>query len=56
VTGKVLLSPLASTSRTTVKATTLLTGFKNPVAVMLTPSGALLVGDWTSGKIYRISA
>ena len=33
-----------------------LTGFKNPEPVSLTPDGALLVGDWGSGKIYSISA
>jgi hypothetical protein len=27
----------------------------NPVPVMLDGSGALFVGDWTTGKIYRIA-
>jgi hypothetical protein len=31
------------------------TGLKNPVPVLLTPGGALLVGDWTTGTIYRIT-
>jgi glucose/arabinose dehydrogenase len=33
-----------------------LTGIKNPVPVLLSPDGALLVGDWATGAIYRISA
>lgn len=37
-------------------ATTLLSGIKNPVAVMLTSNGALLVGDWTTGTISRVVA
>ncbi len=34
---------------------TLLTGFENPVPVILDPDGALLVGDWTTGTVYRIT-
>jgi glucose/arabinose dehydrogenase len=36
-------------------ATPLLTGFTNPLALALSPDGALLVGDWGSGKVYRIA-
>jgi glucose/arabinose dehydrogenase len=36
-------------------ATRFLTGLQNPVAVALSPDGALLVGDWTSGTIYWIA-
>jgi len=36
-------------------ATAFLTGVQNPVAVILTKSGSLLVGDWTSGTIYELS-
>jgi glucose/arabinose dehydrogenase len=36
-------------------ATPLLTGFTNPLALALSADGALLVGDWASGKIYRIA-
>jgi glucose/arabinose dehydrogenase len=36
--------------------TPLLTGVKNPLAVTLAPDGALLVGDWASGTIYRLAA
>lgn len=32
-----------------------LTGVQNPVAVTLTPSGALLVGDWATGTIYEVT-
>jgi glucose/arabinose dehydrogenase len=35
---------------------TLLRGVRNPLALTLTPDGALLLGDWTTGTIYRISA
>jgi glucose/arabinose dehydrogenase len=36
--------------------TPLLTGVKNPLAVTLAPDGSLLVGDWASGTIYRLTA
>jgi glucose/arabinose dehydrogenase len=39
----------------TTTATPLLTGFINPLALALSSDGALLVGDWASGKIYRIA-
>ena len=32
-----------------------LTGVRNPVPVQLTSDGALLVGDWATGAVYRIS-
>jgi glucose/arabinose dehydrogenase len=35
--------------------TTFLTGLKNPVAVNMTADGALLVGNWTTGTMYRIA-
>jgi glucose/arabinose dehydrogenase len=57
VTGQVRLVRLTTTAHgyqgTT---TTLLTGFRNPVPVLLDAHGALFVGDWTSGKVYRITA
>ena len=57
VTGKVQLVRLTTTSGGyTGKTSALLTGFKNPVPVLLDGSGALFVGDWTTGKIYRIAA
>jgi glucose/arabinose dehydrogenase len=54
-TGKVQRVSLSSdgtTHRGTVEP--FLTGLKNPVAVLLAPDGALFVGDWTTGTIYRI--
>jgi glucose/arabinose dehydrogenase len=38
------------------KATPLLTGIANPVAMTVTPLDSLLVGNWTTGVIYEISA
>ena len=38
------------------RTTTLLTGLKNPTAVATGARGALYVGDWTTGKIYRVTA
>jgi glucose/arabinose dehydrogenase len=32
-----------------------LTGVPNPLALALAPDRSLLVGDWASGKIYRVS-
>jgi glucose/arabinose dehydrogenase len=32
-----------------------LTGLQQPVPVILTPDGALLVGDWGTGTVYRIA-
>lgn len=32
-----------------------LTGLKNPVPVAVGPDGALFVGDWTSGIVYRVA-
>ena len=37
-------------------ASPLLTGIKNPVALLLTPAGQLLAGDWTTGTIYEVAA
>jgi glucose/arabinose dehydrogenase len=55
--GKVLRVPLTQVGTTfTGTATPFLTGIANPLPVITTPGGAVLVGDWSSGKIYRISA
>jgi hypothetical protein len=32
-----------------------LTGFTNPLPILTTTSGALLVGDWGTGRIYEIT-
>jgi glucose/arabinose dehydrogenase len=56
VTGKVQLVRLTrSDPGYTGKVATSLTGFANPVPVLLDPHGALFVGDWTTGRIYRIT-
>jgi glucose/arabinose dehydrogenase len=56
-TGGVLAVPLVkSGSAYSGTATPLITGIANPVAVTPAPDGALLVGDWTSGTVYRIAA
>jgi glucose/arabinose dehydrogenase len=56
VTGKVQWVRLtASNGSYTGKATAFLSGFENPVPVMLDRQGALFVGDWTSGRLYRIT-
>jgi glucose/arabinose dehydrogenase len=57
VTGKVRWVRLTATGDGySGTSTSFLSGFENPVPVLLDHRGALLVGDWTSGKIYRISA
>ncbi len=37
------------------KAEPFLTGFKSPEPVLMRADGPLLVGDWTSGKVYAIA-
>jgi hypothetical protein len=32
-----------------------LTGLRNPFGVVLGPDGALYVGDWTAGTVFRVS-
>jgi glucose/arabinose dehydrogenase len=55
-TGKVVRVSLARHgSSYTAKVEPFLTGVKNPVAVALGPDGALYVGDWSSGVIYRVT-
>jgi len=50
-TGKVLRVPLDGSSH---RASVFLTGFKNPLAATVF-GGGLLVGDWTTGRIYAIA-
>ena len=55
-TGKVQAVALkASGSTSTGTVTPFLAGLQNPVPVVRAPDGALLVGDWTRGIVYRIS-
>lgn len=37
------------------KVAPLIMGIANPVAVLLGPDGAVYIGDWTAGAIYRIT-
>jgi hypothetical protein len=37
------------------RARLLLAGFANPLPVEVAPDGALLVGDWKRGVVYRIA-
>jgi glucose/arabinose dehydrogenase len=37
------------------RAMPLLTGFANPLPLAVAPGGALLVGDWKRGTVYRIA-
>jgi glucose/arabinose dehydrogenase len=53
--GKVLGVPLTAQGTRAGKPTTVLTGFKSPLPLLLTAGKALFVGDWTTGRIYRIS-
>jgi glucose/arabinose dehydrogenase len=55
-TGKVAQVALTKTGSTYAgKASTFLTGVKNPEPLVLASDGALFVGDWTTGTIYRIA-
>jgi glucose/arabinose dehydrogenase len=54
-TGKVLRVGLAKIGSTYTGSTSpFLTGLTNPVPLLLAPEGALLVGDWGTGTVYRI--
>lgn len=45
----------SSGSNYKASVTPFLTGMANPLAIALAPDGSLLVGDWATGTIYRIS-
>ena len=54
--GKVLRVPLtAGGERARGGAVPFLTGLKSPLPLAVAADGALLVGDWTTGRIYRIT-
>jgi glucose/arabinose dehydrogenase len=60
-TGYVLAVPLDGTTPATaasasIEAAPLLSGFENPVAVAVALDGSLLVGDWSTGVVYRVAA
>jgi glucose/arabinose dehydrogenase len=45
-----------SGSSYTGTVSTFLTGIRNPLAIVRSSDGSLLVGDWSTGVIYRIAA
>jgi glucose/arabinose dehydrogenase len=54
--GKVQRVPLGHAgSTTTATPAPFLTGVAKPVAVTIGPDGAVYVGDWSSGTIYRVA-
>jgi glucose/arabinose dehydrogenase len=55
--GSVMRVPLrsAGSGYASTRVAPLLTGFENPLPLAVTPDGALLVGDWTRGVVYRIA-
>ena len=55
--GKVLrVTLMKHGSRYTGTRAPFLTGFKSPLPLLTTRDHALLVGDWATGKVYRIAA
>ncbi|HEX7471603.1 MAG TPA: hypothetical protein VF323_00855 [Candidatus Limnocylindrales bacterium] len=50
---RVALRQVGSTAVGTV--TPFITGLKSPMPVLLAPDGALFVGDWATGIVYRIT-
>ena len=56
-TGRVRSVALASSAAAGAgRLTTLLSGIHNPLALAVAANGSLLVGDWSTGTIYRITA
>ena len=55
--GSLLRAPLRASGSgyASTEAAVLLSGFENPLPLAVAPDGALLVGDWGSGTIYRIA-
>ena len=55
--GSVLRVPLRRDGQgyASARAAALITGFENPLPLAVAPDGALLVGDWTRGIVYRIA-
>ena len=54
--GKVQRVALTTTGgRLTGTVTPFLTGLKNPLTVAVDADGAVLVGDWKTGVLYRIA-
>jgi glucose/arabinose dehydrogenase len=53
--GKVLRVPLEAQGERAGAAVPFLTGLANPLPVAVAPDGAVLVGDWTTGVVYRVT-
>ena len=53
--GKVLRVPLAAQGERAGAAVPFLTGLVHPLPVAVAPGGVVLVGDWTTGVVYRIA-
>ena len=55
--GQALVQVPLDASDPTAPATAapFLTGFENPMAVVVGPDGALYAGDWSTGAIYRVA-
>jgi glucose/arabinose dehydrogenase len=54
--GKVMRVALSKSGGTyTGEVSTFLTGIQSPVAVAVSPTGDVIVGDWATGVVYRIS-
>ena len=53
-TAVVLRVALDAKGAATGDPTPFLTGLEHPVALTLAADGALLVGDWGTGRVYRI--
>jgi glucose/arabinose dehydrogenase len=55
--SRVMRVPLAKGAATSASAAEpLLTGVRNPLAVATARDGALFVGDWGTGRIYRVTS
>jgi glucose/arabinose dehydrogenase len=56
--GSVLGVPLRGEGQgyASARAAALITGFENPLPLAVGRDGALLVGDWTRGIVYRIAS
>ena len=55
-TGKVMRVESDFGASSSAVVTTFLTGLKQPVPVVTAPDGAVFVGDWGAGTVYRIAA
>lgn len=54
--GRVMRVPLTRGASTNSTAEPFISGVRNPLALVTAPDGALYVGDWGTGTIYRVAA